>query len=107
MDSKRDERLKRLVGKRVGLAPDDPLIERFTKYVVATATGDLGTSFRTREPVTKMLAVRIWPSLKLVLAAMTFAILVGVIATLIVVRHRENLARLLDGSEPRIGTPTK
>ena len=62
--------------KEMGL--DDPLIERFAKYVAATATGDLGTSFRTREPVTKMLAGRIWPSLKLVLAAMTFAILVGV-----------------------------
>jgi len=62
--------------KEMGL--DDPLVERFAKYVAATATGDLGTSFRTREPVTKMLAVRIWPSLKLVLAAMTFAILVGV-----------------------------
>ena len=39
--------------KEMGL--DDPLLERFAKYVVATATGDLGTSFRTREPVTKLL----------------------------------------------------
>jgi ABC-type dipeptide/oligopeptide/nickel transport system permease component len=62
--------------KEMGL--DDPLIERFGKYVAATVTGDLGTSFRTREPVTKMLSNRIWPSLKLVLAAMTFAIAVGV-----------------------------
>lgn len=62
--------------KEMGL--DDPLPERFAKYVAATAVGDLGTSFRTREPVTKMLGTRIWPSLKLVLAAMTFAILVGV-----------------------------
>ena len=62
--------------KEMGL--DDPLLERFGKYVAATVTGDLGTSFRTREPVTKMLSNRIWPSLKLALAAMTFAILVGV-----------------------------
>ena len=62
--------------KEMGL--DDPLLERFGKYVAHTAMGDLGTSFRTREPVTKMLSGRIWPSLKLVLAAMTFAILVGV-----------------------------
>ncbi|MBN9511920.1 MAG: ABC transporter permease [Alphaproteobacteria bacterium] len=62
--------------KEMGL--DDPLLERFGKYVAATVTGDLGTSFRTREPVTKMLSNRIWPSLKLVLAAMTFAIAVGV-----------------------------
>src|SRR5258708_7197502 len=62
--------------KEMGL--DDPLIERFAKYVAHTAMGDLGTSFRTREPVTKLIGVRIWPSLKLVFAAMTFAISVGV-----------------------------
>jgi ABC-type dipeptide/oligopeptide/nickel transport system permease component len=62
--------------KEMGL--DDPLVERFAKYVAHTAVGDLGTSFRTREPVTKMLSGRIWPSLKLVLAAMSFAVLVGV-----------------------------
>src|SRR3982751_3246770 len=62
--------------KEMGL--DDPLPERFAKYVAHTAMGDLGISFRTREPVTKMLSGRIWPSLKLVMAAMTFAILVGV-----------------------------
>ena len=58
--------------KEMGL--DDPLYERFAKYVAKLATGDLGTSFRTREPVTKLIGARIWPSLKLVFAAMTFAI---------------------------------
>ncbi len=62
--------------KEMGL--DDPLPERFVKYVAHVAVGDLGTSFRTREPVTKLIGVRVWPSLKLVFAAMTFAILVGV-----------------------------
>ena len=58
--------------KEMGL--DDPLHERFLKYIGKVATGDLGTSFRTREPVTKLISVRIWPSLKLVFAAMAFAI---------------------------------
>src|SRR5229473_2707920 len=62
--------------KEMGL--DDPLPLRFAKYVANLATGDLGISFRTREPVTKLIGVRVWPSLKLVFAAMTFAILVGV-----------------------------
>jgi ABC-type dipeptide/oligopeptide/nickel transport system permease component len=62
--------------KEMGL--DDPLHERFLKYVGKVATGDLGTSFRTREPVTKLIGGRIWPSLKLVFAAMAFAICVGV-----------------------------
>ena len=56
--------------KEMGL--DDPLYERFGKYIAKIATGDLGTSFRTREPVTKLISVRIWPSLKLVFAAMAF-----------------------------------
>ena len=58
--------------KEMGL--DDPLDERFAKYVAKIATGDLGISFRTREPVTKLIGGRIWPSLKLVFAAMAFAI---------------------------------
>src|SRR6195256_209185 len=62
--------------KEMGL--DDPLYERFAKYVANVATGDLGISFRTREPVTKLIGPRVWPSLKLVFAAMAFAILIGV-----------------------------
>src|ERR1700734_3567533 len=62
--------------KEMGL--DDPLPERFAKYIAHTVTGDLGKSFRTREPVTTLIGVRVWPSLKLVFAAMTFAILIGV-----------------------------
>ena len=62
--------------KEMGL--DDPLPERFARYMINVATGDLGTSFRTREPVTKLIGVRVWPSLKLVFAAMLFAISVGV-----------------------------
>jgi ABC-type dipeptide/oligopeptide/nickel transport system permease component len=62
--------------KEMGL--DDPLAERFAKYVAHTAMGDLGTSFRTREPVSTLIGARVWPSLKLVFTAMVFAITVGV-----------------------------
>jgi ABC-type dipeptide/oligopeptide/nickel transport system permease component len=62
--------------KEMGL--DDPLPTRFAKYVAHVVTGDLGTSFRTREPVTTLIGPRVWPSLKLVFAAMTFAIGIGV-----------------------------
>jgi peptide/nickel transport system permease protein len=62
--------------KEMGL--DDPLPERFAKYVAHTVMGDLGISFRTREPVTKLIGARVWPSLKLVFVAMAFAIAVGV-----------------------------
>jgi len=53
--------------KEMGL--DDPLPERFAKYLAHTAVGDLGISFRTREPVTKLIGARVWPSLKLVFVA--------------------------------------
>ena len=62
--------------KEMGL--DQPLLERFAKYAGATLVGDLGTSFRTREPVTKLIAGRLWPSLKLTMAAMLVAIVIGI-----------------------------
>ncbi len=62
--------------KEMGL--DQPLLERFVKYAGATLVGDLGTSFRTREPVTKLIAGRLWPSLKLTMAAMLVAIMIGI-----------------------------
>ena len=62
--------------KEMGL--DEPLLERFVKYAGATMVGDLGTSFRTREPVTKLIAGRLWPSLKLTMAAMLVAIAIGI-----------------------------
>lgn len=66
------ERMK----KQLGL--DDPVYMRFGAYIGRLATGDLGTSFRTREPVTTMIAKRMWPTLQLIFAAITFAIVIGV-----------------------------
>lgn len=66
------ERMK----KQLGL--DDPIHVRFGAYIAKLATGDFGTSFRTREPVTTMIAKRIWPTLQLIFAALAFAVAVGV-----------------------------
>ncbi|MFV0474734.1 MAG: ABC transporter permease [Pikeienuella sp.] len=57
---------------------DKPLYERFLTYVGDLARFDLGTSFRTRQPVTDMINERIWASLELAVAAMVFALLIGV-----------------------------
>ncbi len=57
---------------------DDPVHIRFANYVGKLLTLDLGTSFRTRQPVINSLLERIWPSLQLAMAAMLFAIGVGV-----------------------------
>ena len=64
------------MNKQFGL--DDPLPLRFAKYVGNLVTLDLGTSFRTRQPVTQGLGERLWPSFQLAMAAMLFAIVFGV-----------------------------
>lgn len=62
--------------KELGL--DAPIHVRFGRYIGALATGDLGTSFRTKEPVTQLIAKRMGPTLLLVGAALLFAVLIGV-----------------------------
>jgi peptide/nickel transport system permease protein len=71
-----DPQVMQRMRKEFGL--DDPVHLRFASYISKLATFDLGTSFRTREPVTTLMAPRLWPSLKLALAAMLIAILLGV-----------------------------
>lgn len=62
---------------RQELGLDDPLHVRFGKYVSQLATLDLGISFRSRQPVVDMIGARLWPSLILTMAAMGFAIVIG------------------------------
>jgi ABC-type dipeptide/oligopeptide/nickel transport system permease component len=57
---------------------DKPLYIRVWDYMTGLAQLDLGTSFRTREPVLDVINDRIWASLKLSIAAMVFAIAIGV-----------------------------
>lgn len=72
MDAQVVERMQ----KELGL--NDPVHVRFTSYISKLAMGDLGTSFRTREPVTSMIAKRMWPTLQLIFAAMLLAIVLGI-----------------------------
>jgi len=72
MDAEVVERMR----KEFGL--DDPIYVRFANYAAKLAVLDLGTSFRSREPVAQLLSKRLWPTLQLIVAAMGFAILIGV-----------------------------
>jgi len=72
MDAEVVERMR----KELGL--DDPLYVRFATYVSKLAVLDLGLSFRSREPVSQLLAKRLWPTMQLVLASMGIAIVIGV-----------------------------
>lgn len=76
MSDDADPQVELRMKKQLGL--DDPVYVRFAAYIAKLATGDFGTSFRTREPVTSMIAKRAWPTLQLIVTAMTFAVLLGV-----------------------------
>ena len=72
MDAQVLERLNRELGL------DDPVYIRFAKFVGRLATFDLGKSFRSQQPVTHLLAERMWPTVQLALAAMAIALGIGV-----------------------------
>jgi len=57
---------------------DKPLPVRLWDYLWGLAHFDLGISYRTREPVWNVIEPRLWPSVKLALAAMGFAAVVGI-----------------------------
>lgn len=71
-----DPKVVEQMNKEFGL--DKPVYKRFGTYIISLAQLDLGQSFRTRQPVTHMLLERAWPTMKLAIAAMTIAILIGV-----------------------------
>jgi ABC-type dipeptide/oligopeptide/nickel transport system permease component len=72
MDAEVVERMK----KELGL--NDPVYVRFGHYVERLVVLDLGVSFRSREPVSQLLAKRMWPTMQMVLASMAIAMLIGV-----------------------------
>ncbi|MDH2342092.1 ABC transporter permease [Bradyrhizobium sp. SSUT77] len=76
MSDDSDPQVELRMKKQLGL--DDPVYVRFGVYIAKLVTGDFGTSFRTREPVTTMIAKRIWPTLQLIFAAMAFSVVIGV-----------------------------
>ncbi|KJC37410.1 ABC transporter permease [Bradyrhizobium sp. LTSP849] len=76
MSDDSDPQVEARMKKQLGL--DEPVYIRFGTYIAKLATGDFGTSFRTREPVTTMIAKRAWPTLQLIFASMAIAVVVGV-----------------------------
>ena len=57
---------------------DEPLYVQYGRYMGNVLSGDLGTSTRTRLPVTEEIKLRFPATFELAIAAMLFAILVGV-----------------------------
>jgi peptide/nickel transport system permease protein len=77
---------------------DRSLPERYVIYLGNLVTGDMGTSFRTRQPVAQDLLVRLPATLELVIAAMFLGTAFGVVLGVLAARFRDgpidNLARL-------------
>jgi peptide/nickel transport system permease protein len=77
---------------------DKTLPEQYVIYLKNLVTGDLGTSFRTKQPVTRDLLVRLPATLELVIAAMLLGSSVGIILGVLAARFRDtfidHLARL-------------
>jgi len=67
---------ERQIREELGL--NEPLPVQYGRYIRNVVTGELGTSVRTRRPVTTELANRFPATVELALAAMVFAIVVGV-----------------------------
>jgi peptide/nickel transport system permease protein len=62
---------------RVRLGLDRPLPEQYLRFVRGILNGDLGTSFRTSQPVTTAIWERVPATVELALAAMTVALVVA------------------------------
>jgi ABC-type dipeptide/oligopeptide/nickel transport system permease component len=63
---------------RVALGLDQPLIVRYTSFLGGLATGDFGTSLRTRQPVAGEVLARLPYTLLLAFSALFVAIVIGV-----------------------------
>jgi glutathione transport system permease protein len=72
-----DQETVEVVRHQLGL--DLPLPQQFVRYVDHLVHGDLGTSLRTKRPVSTVIAERFMPTLLLTLTSMVWSVLFGLI----------------------------
>jgi peptide/nickel transport system permease protein len=70
---------------------DEPIHVQYWKYVVTVANGDFGDSITTRQPVTEELKQRFPATIELALAAMFFAIVLGIPLGFVAAKRRGSL----------------
>ncbi|MAT19781.1 MAG: ABC transporter permease [Acidimicrobiaceae bacterium] len=75
---------------REDLGLDDSYLIQLSRYVGDVASGDLGTSYRFNESVTSLIGDRIWPTILLVMTALVFAIVIGVLVGVFTARRPES-----------------
>ena len=55
-----------------------PIHVRYAKYMIGLTRGDMGVSYLRDEPVSDVIAARIWPTLRLSMYAMIIAVGIGI-----------------------------
>ena len=60
------------VRKNLGL--DKPVLERYGSFLVNATKGDLGKSYLTRQPVTKMIKENMMPTIELSIGGLIFGV---------------------------------
>jgi len=76
-----DEQTLELLREQIGL--DRPLWQRYWKYLSGLARGDLGFSYRQGRPVSRVIFERFPATVKLALAAVLIALVIGVSAGIV------------------------
>ena len=76
-----DEQTLELLREQIGL--DRPLWQRYWKYLSGLARGDLGFSYRQGRPVSRVIFERFPATVKLALAAILIALVIGVSAGIV------------------------
>lgn len=85
-----DEQVVENIREQYGF--DDPLLVQYGRYMGNLLTGDLGESYRTKEPVTDILARRLPTSLRLAIWAVIVEAVVGISSGMLSARRRGSLA---------------
>src|SRR5262249_9508862 len=57
---------------------DEPILKQYGRFVVNAVRGDLGTSIRSRRPVTTEIGENVWNTAELAVGAMLVAVAIGV-----------------------------
>ena len=71
------EQVRQRERERLGL--DKPVVEQYVRFLVRAVQGDLGDSFRSRQPVTRMIAEQLRPTLELALGGLVVGLTAGIV----------------------------
>lgn len=76
---------------RESLGLDDPIITQYARFVSNLSTGNLGYSYRTRQPISEMILARMPATLELGLVSLLISLIIGIPAGIYTALHRQKL----------------